>query len=276
MTDASHIGWGATLGSLEASGQWTARVSHQSSNMRELTAILMAVLSFRNNLRGRFVQILTDNITALAYVANQGGPCGHLTQVARAIWTLAIEEDITLQIRHISGVANTEADRLSRIVDRYNWMLHPRVFHAIDRAFGPHTVDRFASVTNTQLARFNSRFWEPRSEGVDALAQSNWGEENNYVNAPFRMLGRVLDVVSEQRASAMIIAPYWPSQPWFQRLLTMATSSPIQLPNSSRTFRCVGASPEPFHNRAWRIYAWHISGARGSSIRDGHPAPRRR
>jgi len=34
------------------------------------------------------------------------------------------------------------------------------------------TIDRFASYYNTQLPRFNSRFWNPSSEGVDAFTSN--------------------------------------------------------------------------------------------------------
>ena len=43
VTHASQVAWGATLGHLHASGQWNVRMSHQSSNMRELMAILLVL-----------------------------------------------------------------------------------------------------------------------------------------------------------------------------------------------------------------------------------------
>ncbi len=70
-------------------------------------------------------------------------------------------------MRHISGIKNTHADRLSRIFDRFNWMLHPRFFKLLDLKWGPHTVDRFADSQNTQLPWFNRRFADPYAEAVD-------------------------------------------------------------------------------------------------------------
>ena len=260
VTDASHIAWGATLGELQASGQWNVRMSHQSSNVRELMGILMAIQAFRSQLRGKSVQILTDNISAMAYIVHQGGPNRRLTHIAKAIWSLALDINMHMEVAHISGVQNVEADRLSRIVDKYNWMLHPRLFTMIDHMYGPHTIDRFASTLNAQLPRFNSRFWEPGTEGVDALAQQNWGREINFVNAPFRMLPKVIDVIRQQQATATVIAPYWPAQPWFHQLRSMLTTDPLRLPNTTYTFRYMGATPEPLKNKRWRIYAWPVSG----------------
>lgn len=83
----------------------------------------------------------------------------------------------------------------------------------------PHTIDRFANCQNAQVERFNSRYWERLSEGVDALAQSNWASGNSFINAPFCLIPCVLDVIQEQRACATINAPLWKAQPWYQLLV---------------------------------------------------------
>ena len=68
-------------------------------------------------------------------------------------------------------------------------------------------MDRFANCQNAQLPRFNSRYWEPLFDGVDALAQANWHTENYSVNPPFCLLPRVLETIQEQKAHATVIAP---------------------------------------------------------------------
>ena len=45
-------------------------------------------------------------------------------------------------------------------------------------------MDRFASHTNHLCPRFNSAFYCPGTEAVDAFSQ-DWGGENNWVNPPF-------------------------------------------------------------------------------------------
>lgn len=262
ITDASHLGWGAVYNGNIASGDWNRRVSCLSSNEREMLAILMAIKAFASRLSGLTVQILTDNISAMAYINHQGGPSPRLSELAVAIWAEAIEHGITLRCAHIAGKLNSAADSLSRTPDKHNWMLHPRVFRYLDTLFGKHTVDRFANCVNTQLPRFNSRYWEPLSEGVDALAQDNWGSENNYVNAPFCLIPRVLDIVQVQQAYATIIAPIWKAQPWFKRLQQMSIAPPLRVPNKPQIFRAMGPVPEPCRNRKWQIYAWRIYGGR--------------
>ena len=80
-----------------------------------------------------------------------------------------------------------QADFLSRI-DR---CLSPLSFYRIDLVWGPHTVDRFANHVNAKLPRFNSRFWNPGSEGIDAFVM-NWDGENNYACPPICLILRLL------------------------------------------------------------------------------------
>ena len=262
-TDASSLGWGAKLQELQAQGVWNTRLAYKHSNYRELMAILLALHSFLPHLRHRVVQVLTDNITAAAYLNFQGGPSVELTQVATAIWELIVENNIVISARYLAGRLNTEADYLSRLVSHTEWKLNPKLFSYLDRLWGPHTVDRFASMCTTQLMRYNSQYLDPCTEAVDALAQVDWREENNYVNPPFRLLNRVLDVVQMQEASATVIAPVWPAQSWFRRLVTMSVQPPIPVPNRENAILQIGPKiPEPLRNRLWRLYAWRICGTK--------------
>ena len=272
-TDASKIGWGARLLDKEASGTWSHYMSNQPSNVRELMAILLALLSFRDSVENKNVQVLTDNISALANLNKFGGPTLILTNISRALWNVAIKYNVNLSARHLSGRLNVEADRLSRIPDMYDWMLHPGMFKMIDRKYGPHTVDRFANLHNTQLQRYNSRFMDPFCEGVDALAQQNWHQENNYCNPPWRLIPQVLDIVTAQNAVATLLIPMWKSQPWYPKLRKMLVEQPMLLPSHPRLFLKMGATPEPLRQRRWKVAVCRISGMKGLQNRDGLSEP---
>ena len=60
-------------------------------------------------------------------------------------------------------------------------------FHFVDQIWGSHTIDRFASVSNTELSRFNSLFWYSESEAVDPFTQ-NWRFENIWLVPPFTLV----------------------------------------------------------------------------------------
>ena len=259
-TDASHLGWGAWMDNMEASGQWNVRLSQRSSNYRELMAILLALKAFLVHVKGKSIQVQTDNISAMAYIVNQGGPSPELTSIAKAIWAIVLANSMHIQVRHLSGVSNSHADRLSRLKDRFNWMLHPNMFKLLDLRWGPHTVDRFADYQNTQLPRYNSRYMDPYSEGIDALAQINWHTENNYVNPPFCLLPRVIDKIVHERAKATLIAPLWIGQPWFHKMKRLLVAPPIKIPRKTNAMVFMGPEPEVRHNKGWKIFAWRLCG----------------
>ena len=262
FTDASDIGWGAVYNGNEAQGLWTKTQTFKSINQRELLAVLLGILSFADLLRGKHIQVVTDNISTVAYLNHMGGPSQELSQIDRAIWVKCTSIGLTLEAKHLAGKLNTHADHLSRINPQstYSWSMHPRIFHEIDRIWGPHTVDRFADITNFKCKIYNSLFFDPLSAGVDALAQLDWTNHNNFVNCPFALIPKVLQVIISQRASATLIAPYWPSQPWFPILTKLLVRSPLRLPRQ-KCMWILGKNPEPLKNRGWKMYAWRISGA---------------
>lgn len=263
VTDASHLGWGAHMGNLQAQGFWNRRLRFKSSNFRELTAVQMALLSFCPNLKNATVQLLTDNITTVAYLNNMGGPSLELSRLAEDIWTIAERSGLRLQTRHLPGINNVEADQLSRRFPKFEWKLNPRLFQYLNCVWGPHTIDRFSSALTSQLPRFNSRYLEPGTSGVDALAQLNWSEHNNWVNPPFRLIPEVLRIIKEQKAEATLIAPLWPAQPWFPELKRLSKTYPIRIHTTSRAFQSaapVDVLPEPLRNPRWKIFAWRLSG----------------
>ena len=259
VTDASKTGWGGTLGELEAKGDWDTFVSSQSSNYRELLAIFMCLYTFKSHIENKNVQVLTDNVTAMAYINHKGGPCPDLSELAVQIWTLVEESGLSLTCRHIAGVQNVVADRLSRLQDKANWRLSPGIFHLVDCVWGPHSIDRFATYQNTLLPRFNARFWDPLAENIDAMAQP-WQGENNYVNPPWVLLPDIMDKIILEKAWVTLVAPVWPSQPWFQKLKTILVDTPIFLPRDRRTLCYMGPNPEPLRNFGWKVAIWRVYG----------------
>jgi hypothetical protein len=255
FTDASGTGWGAWLHEYRAAGFWNGRLSNMPSNYREMCAVLMGLHSFLPLVTGKSVEIVSDNISTVAYLNHLGGPAQDLSEIATAIWSLAFQHNMHITARHLAGRDNTLADALSRLNPRYEWKLHTALFRWLDRKWGPHTIDRCATLINTQLRRYNSRFFDPKAEAVDAFAQNNWQPENNYVNPPFRMIPSVIQTLKQQNATATVITPRWPAQLWYQMLLDMSIAPPIILPNSSRTVWSVGLKAEPLKNFRWQLLA---------------------
>ena len=252
----------------KAMGFWNARMSQEHCNYRELTAFMMAILSYAPQLQGHTVQLLSDNITAIAYLNNLGGSQKSVSHLATAIWAECYRLGIQLHSKHFAGCRNTLlADQPSRTTFKYEWMLHPTVFRRSDRLLGPHVVDCFASMATAQIPVYNSLHFDPHSSGArDALAQTNWGNMNNYVNAPFRLIPRVLDLLQSQQAVGTIIATWWSAQVWFQRLQRMSLTPPLRLLLSRHTVQAINPRAEPLMNPRWAVYVWRVSGRTGPEI----------
>ena len=67
------------------------------------------------------------------------------------------------------------------------------------------------------------------SSGIDAFAQQNWTSVVNYVNAPFTIMGRVVNFLEYDVPTAqyVLVAPYWAGAPWYNRLIAISDKAYI-------------------------------------------------
>ena len=124
--------------------------------------------SLASKLKNQRVRWFTNNQNVVR-ILTTGSRKPSLQQEALAIFNVAISSYIRIEPEWIPREANQQADFISHIIDNDDWSLHPELFQWLDRQWGPHTIDRFASYSNTQLTRFNFRFWNPGTETVDAF-----------------------------------------------------------------------------------------------------------
>ena len=105
FTDAGGEGWGGMIvdSHQEAQGAWDRSMSSSSSNFREISAVLMTLTSFLPLLKGKSVQILSDNITTVAYINFQGSVSQEITKIATSTWSLAVRNSIDIQAKYLPG-----------------------------------------------------------------------------------------------------------------------------------------------------------------------------
>ena len=156
-TDASKSGWGGVLNSkVPATGFWKAHQRQEHITALELRAVRLSVLSFIKELKGRRVLHFCDNMAVVHILTNiTARTPSMMAELRKLFWILDVN-DIHLRTRHIRSAANVWADRLSRRFDCGDWRLSREEFSYLDRRYGPHSVDRFATNLNTQLPVFNS------------------------------------------------------------------------------------------------------------------------
>ena len=158
--DSSDYGWGAILNEdarYQARGFWSSTDRLEHITWKELRAVRHAVNSFLPQLKGRQVLLHEDNTAVVAALTKLTSRSPAMMEELRRLWYLLDTNDIHIRARYIRSAANVWADTLSRELDTEDWQLNPQIFEHLQRRWGPHTVDRFASMLNAQLPRFNAR-----------------------------------------------------------------------------------------------------------------------
>jgi len=215
FTDASDI---AAAGFLEGTDlvthkTWKTEEKIKSSTWREVKAIELCLSSFAHLLSNCCVSVYTDNMNAVNIV-HKGSKVHELQVLAMSIFNICSENNITIFVRWIPREYNDKADTLSRIVDTDDWGISSEFFDFLQNLWGIFTVDRFANFENTKLHRFNSLYWNPKSEGIDAFT-CNWANENNWLVPPVSLASKAINHLVECKAAGTLVVPKWPSSPFW-------------------------------------------------------------
>ena len=92
-------------------------------------------------------------------------------------------------------------------------------------------IDLFASRLNTQLLRFFSYRSDPFAEVTNAFLIS-W-EDNTFKCFPlFVCIAKILQKVSVDKATGLLVLPNWPTQILFPFLMDMLITEPFIIPPS--------------------------------------------
>lgn len=222
--DASDVGFGfylafktgESLQDRKMSGSWLEHEMSQSSTWRELECIHRAVKSNLYDLKGKSLTIHTDNKNA-DHILRVGSKKMCLQDIACNIVDFCYQNHITFTSEWVPREFNTCADELSRTTDHDDWSIHDTVFDLLDLEWGHHSIDRFATHYNNKCLRFNSKYWCPGTEGVDAFHQF-WGDEINWLVPPPILISEVVRKAVLDRASSTLIIPQWKSAPFWPLL----------------------------------------------------------
>ena len=230
-TDASNLGWGASLPPRQALGIWGPDLQGSHINFLELRAIFEALQRFQPLVHGKRVLIRSDNATAVAYVNHQGGT--RSPRLCVLTWQLlhwAIKHTVQIRAEHIPGVDNNLADALSRGTMRpTEWTLQPEVVRALFQVLDRPHVDLFASHLNAQLPTYCTRYSHPQAWATDAL-RIPWEGLLAYAFPPLSLIPRVLSKIEQESCRVLLIAPFWPRQSWFPRVVRLLVNTPLILP----------------------------------------------
>ena len=247
--DASNSGWGCCVRgtAIRGGGEWTSDEADAHINYLELKAALFALKSLCKTHHGH-VRLMLDNTTAVAYIREMGGSHSmKCNAIAYEIWQWAIARDIWLSACHIPGIANVVADRESRVFHRETeWKLNAQIFRdVITHLKILPSIDLFASRSNFQLKPYISWRPDPDAVHIDAFTFC-WTNETFYAFPPFSVLPRVIKKIREDRATGLLIAPKWPTQPWYPSLMQMLVCKPF-IARRSRNLLHLPNHPDLIH-----------------------------
>ncbi|XP_028405221.1 uncharacterized protein LOC114527722 [Dendronephthya gigantea] len=264
-SDASDVAWGGyavELGDQKAVGSWSKEESVRSSTFRELRAARLVLASLASQLAGKEVRHRTDNQGA-ERIMTVGSRNQDLHMEAVLIYQICRQHNIRLTVEWGSRDWNDTADGLSRLDDPDDYMLDPSCFWVVDKLWGPHTVDRFASNKTKQLPRFSSRYLNPGCESTDAFTVS-WTNENNWIFPPPYLIPRVLRHMHIGKEVGTLLMPYCPSAPWWPLLVDKSGSwkafvkGSLRIPTFDGVFVAGSASSSTFADGVPQYQIWGL------------------
>ena len=112
-------------------------------------------------------------------------------------------------------------------------------------------IDCFATTINTQLFEYFSRRPDQKAKFIDIFTV-NWRPYLCYLFNPFSLLPRVLQKIQVEQVEALIVAPYWPTQPWFTQILSLAAQEAL-IYQSTETNLILPQDPKAEHALAEKL-----------------------
>lgn len=199
------------------------------------------------------VRVLTDSRVVMGVVNAMSSRSPRLMADVRRLEALLRARGLLVEASWLASVESVWSDQLYRKRDSSEWSLKRTVFSAIERAWGPLTVDRFATPLNTHLPRFNSRSDCPGTEAVDTHAQS-WAGERKLCNGPFAQVVPTIREIRGEDATAVVIVPVWRAQPWWHDAVSESHAAvllPLGAARQTHPLRTRAAAPP-----RWRMAAF--------------------
>ena len=229
---------GATDRNTPIGGRWSS-LERNHIHVLELKAISLPLKSyFRYNCNFKHVHILTDNITALAYINNTGVMHSDLCNyIAKCIWEIAQNRVFWISSSHISGAENTITDKMFRVFsDNTEWMLSIELFKVLcGKLQFSQQVDLFATRLNKQIHKYV--YWMPGPSYVAVnVLNFSWKTHKIYAFPPFNPVGAAISKLIRDNTIGIMIIPKRTKEHWFPTMIAHLINHPIQLLSGLKTF----------------------------------------
>ena len=168
---------------------------------------------------GNTLQWKTDCANVVHFI-KLGSMRPQLLQLALQLFNILREYKIRLNVAWIPRTLIEQADYFSRFTDHDDWGVQPQVVQELERRWGKVDIDRFADATNTHCHRFNSRFWAPKTEAVDAFTQA-WSRDHNLLIPPIYLIPKVLKYMAICSAKGIMVFPRWEASSYWPEVVRL-------------------------------------------------------
>ena len=274
-TDSSLMGYGGfdVTNEMEFSGIWGTEDKLHHINFLELKAAFVCLKHFCHMVRNEHIYLFMDNTVAIKYISKMGGRKSKLNELAKQIWEWCEIRNIWLSVFHIPSHMNFRADRLSRLKntntcsvsklkkkchDDMEWALEQEIYQRISDKMGHSEVDLFASAKNNKHKLYISYIPDYGAIAVNAFSIL-WNYKLHYAFPPFSIIGRVLQKMCEDKAELILVAPLFPSQPWFPQILQQISGPSFVLPKTAQILYLPGTKRK-HRLTTMRLGAFKLSG----------------
>ena len=207
-------------------------------NLLELCAVREALSLTRP---GDRVRLHVDSRTAASYIRKQGGTKSLvLTQESLLLWKESINQKVTILTPHwLSTTDNVMVDFLSRnMMGQWELTLARSTFLTVLATFQiSPTLDVFASRETAQLPKYMS--WYPDNQAVARDAMINTWDKESYLFPPVPLIMKSLQRIREQKITAVMIIPKWPSALWWPMVQELMMGQPLTLPHYTECLEMV-------------------------------------
>ena len=219
-TDASSLGWGATINDRSFQGAWPADIAVRSSNFRELRTVLEWAQGHAHSFPNAFILLRTDNSCTVHYINKGTGRFPELAQIAERCEQVLRPYNIVMIAEHIKGVHNIAADALSRFFDTSgpddpfpHKCLTSQIWNAIQARFQVTFQMEAFTDPSGHSARVPFRFSENNS--IFQVLPSIWKDLVSWWNPPgnlrFACLKHILECMKDEssltKKKVFILAP---------------------------------------------------------------------
>ena len=248
----------STQGDSQTSGTWTHSDRQLHISCLELKAVVFVLRHWVSVLRGHQVLITLENYTVVSQQTRRDPFPSLVTSSSGSLYVAAGSGQSSQSqahcrlFEHNSGPPiQTQSAYFDRVESTFRDCQSD--FSVLGNSKGGHVCN---SPQYPPILQFMSPIPEPQALAVDALSL-DWQGRSLYMFPPFPLFNKVIQKLRAiQAAEVTVIAPWWPSQPWFPHLLRLCVDQPLFFPYSrdllsqqSQRFTSDGKS---YHLPAWR------------------------